>query len=102
MPDSQSNFLSSAQFEVGRYLGDDVFVVFVLSNPTGAGSSTPAVVNVFRGVRVELALSEEWFVEGFVEDRFLRGSGALGQSGLDGEKVVGILTFWDWGYGSQE
>ena len=95
------NFLSSAQFEVGRYLGDDVFVVFVLSDPTQAGSTTP-VVNVLRGVRVELAMSEEWFVEGFWEDRFLRGSGALGQTGLDGEKVVGILTFWDWGYGSRE
>ena len=96
------NFLNSAQFEVGRYLGDDVFVVFVLSNPTQESSSTPAVVNVFRGVRVELALSEEWFVEGFWEDRFLRGSGALGQTPLDGEKVVGILTFWDWGYGSRQ
>ncbi|MSR20258.1 MAG: translocation/assembly module TamB [Gemmatimonadetes bacterium] len=93
--------LTTAQVEVGRYFGDDVFVVFVLGNPTQAGSSTP-VVNVFSGVRVELALSEEWFVEGFWEDRFLRGSGALGQTGLDGQKVVGILTFWDWGYGSPE
>ncbi len=98
-----ANFLSTAQFEVGRYIGDDVFVVFVVSRPSGQGSASTGVgVNFLRGLRVELALSEEWFVEGFIEDRFLRGSGALGQTGLDGEEIVGLLVFRDWGYGSQQ
>lgn len=101
--DLASNFLNTAQFEVGRYIGDDVFVVFVVSRPSGEGAGSTGVgVNFLRGVRVELALSEEWFVEGFIEDRFLRGSGALVQTGLDGEEIVGLLIFRDWGYGSQE
>lgn len=98
------NSLRTAQFEVGAYLGDDVFLVLVLNQPNSAqsGTNTGLVVNFLRGVRVELALTEEWFVEGFVEDRFLRGSGALAQTGLEGEKIVGLLVFRDWGYGSQE
>jgi translocation and assembly module TamB len=99
--DVATNFFNSAQLEVGRYLRDDVFVVLVVSR---GNTSTPqddgGVPDFFRGVRVEYALTDEWFVEGYWEDRFLRGAGNLGQAGLDGEKVVGILTFWDWGYGS--
>jgi hypothetical protein len=53
-------------------------------------------------VRVEFALTDEWFVEGYIEDRFLRGASNLTQAGLDGEQVVGVLTFVDWGYGSRE
>jgi translocation and assembly module TamB len=104
--DFASNVLSSlstAQFEVGRYVGDDVFVVLVLGRaPTGASPNAGVGVKPLRGVRVELALSDEWFVEGFIEDRFLRASAALGQTGLDGEEVVGVLVFRDWGYGSRE
>ncbi|MBM4185388.1 MAG: hypothetical protein FJ207_14420, partial [Gemmatimonadetes bacterium] len=103
--DIASDFLSTAQFEVGRYFGDDVFVVFLLSCPPATGGSASGdcdTTNLFRGVRVELALSEEWFVEGFVEDRLYRGSRTLVQTGLEGQKVVGLLLFRDWGYGSQE
>jgi autotransporter translocation and assembly factor TamB len=96
------NSITTAQVEVGRYLGDDVFVVFVVTPGGTARQGAGAAENFFRGVRVELALTEEWFVEGFVEDRFLRGSGALVQTGLEGQKVVGLLVFRDWGYGSQE
>jgi translocation and assembly module TamB len=102
--DFAQNILSSfttAQYEVGRYLGDDVFVVFVLGAGTSAENS--GIQKLLRGLRVELALSEEWFLEGFVEDRFLRTSAALGQqTGLDGEEIVGVLVFRDWGYGSRE
>jgi autotransporter translocation and assembly factor TamB len=95
--------LSTAQFEVGRYFGDDVFVVFVLGRPpTGSAPDAGVGVKPLRGVRVELALSDEWFVEGFVEDRFLRASNTLMQTGLDGEEVIGVLVFRDWGFGSRE
>jgi translocation and assembly module TamB len=97
------NYLETAQFEVGRYIGDDVFVVLLLScpsNPTGSVASECGAQNFFRGVRVELAITEEVFVEGFFEDRLLRGSGALAQTGL-GSRIVGFLVFRDWGYGSQ-
>jgi len=99
---SLGNSLSTAQVEVGRYLTDDVFVVLIISRPN-AQAINPGLggVDPLRGLRVELALSEEWFVEGFIEDRFLRGSGMLAQTGLDGENIVGLLVFRDWGYGSQ-
>jgi len=100
--DIASNFfssLSTAQFEVGRYIGDNVFVVFIVSAPDQANDSDR---NPLRGVRVEFALTDDWFVEGFWEDRFLRGASNLGQAGLVGEKVIGVLTVWDWGYGSRE
>lgn len=94
---------TNAQVEVGRYFGDDVFVVAVLSQPTAQGTDSGGIgLKQLRGVRVEVALSEEWFVEGFIEDRFLRGSGALVQTGLVGEEIVGLLIFRDWGYGSQD
>jgi hypothetical protein len=58
-------------------------------------------VNFLRGVRVEWALTDNTFVEGFVEDRFLRsGTGGLGVTGLDGDQVVGVLVIREWGYGS--
>jgi len=91
------NSLTAAQYEVGRYFGNDLFVVAVL----GDQSDSDGGVDLFRGVRVELALAETWFVEGFFEDRLLRGSGALSQTGLPGERVIGFLVFRDWGYGSQ-
>jgi hypothetical protein len=94
---------TNAQVEVGRYFGDDIFVVAVLSQFSSQATESPGIgLKQLRGVRVELALTEEWFVEGFVEDRLLRGSGRLVQAGLDGQKVIGLLIFRDWGYGSQE
>jgi hypothetical protein len=97
------NFLNSAQVEVGRYFGEDVFAVLVISRPTETGAEEGSGVNFLRGVRVELALTDNIFVEGFWEDRFLRsGTGGLGVSGLDGTKIVGLLFFRDWGYGSDQ
>src|SRR5690606_3386724 len=100
-----ANFFNSAQLEGGWYLNDDVFVVFIVSRGNDTSGSTQGdsqLTNFFRGVRVEFALTDEWFVEGFVEDRFLRGATGIGlASPLDGEKVVGVLTFWDWGYGAR-
>jgi autotransporter translocation and assembly factor TamB len=91
-----SNFLNTTQFELGRYLGDDLFVVAVLGDRSGSTTE-----GILRGVRLELALTEELFVEGFFEDRLLRGSGSLAQTGLPGERIIGFLFFRDWGYGSQ-
>ena len=100
-----SSFLSTAQLEVGRYLGDDVFVALVISRPSSQ-ATTPtndgSPVNFLRGVRVEWSLTDNMSVEGFIEDRFLRsGTGGLGSTGLDGDRVVGFLVIRDWGYGSE-
>jgi len=96
-----TNSLTRAQLEVGRYIGDDAFVVLVLT-PFDQSPGLAGEENLFRGVRVEYALADEWFVEAFWEDRFLRGGSNLAQAGLVGEKVIGVLTFIDWGYGSRE
>jgi translocation and assembly module TamB len=102
--DFATNFFNTAQLETGFYIGDDVFLLLLIANPTDqAESANQGVgVNFLRGVRVEFALTDEWFVEGYIEDRFLRGASNLTGAGLDGEQVVGVLTFVDWGYGSRE
>jgi hypothetical protein len=101
-----ANFLTTAQLEVGRYLGDDVFVVLVISQPSSQPTSAPGEgigVDILRGVRVEWSLTDNIFVEGFIEDRFLRsGTGGLGATGLDGGQVLGVLVIREWGYGSQQ
>jgi len=98
-----ADFVSNAQLEAGRYLGDDVFVVLVFSTPTDQAAGDEGGVSFLRGVRVEWALSDEYFLEGFVEDLFLRsGTAGLGAAGLDGVQVVGMYLFREWGYGSQQ
>ncbi|HUP51316.1 MAG TPA: translocation/assembly module TamB [Longimicrobiales bacterium] len=99
------NFLSSAQLEVGQYLADDVFVVLVISGPSAQATSAANEgigVEFLQGIRVEWTLTDNTFVEGFIEDRFLRsGTGGLGVAGLDGGQVLGVLVIREWGYGSQ-
>jgi hypothetical protein len=58
--------------------------------------------NTVAGVRVEIAATDRFNYELFVEDRFLRSSGGLaGSSGLleSNEKVLGVFLFREWGYG---
>jgi hypothetical protein len=87
--------LGRTQFEAGRYLGRDIFVVLVLG-PTGDDDTA----NWFGGARVEWALTDDYNVEGFFEDRFLR-SGAAGfalPGLLDNNRVMGLFVFREWGY----
>jgi hypothetical protein len=95
------NVFGGTQVELGKYLNDDVFVIFVLGGQDAADGEGTSFT--FRGVRMELALPESLFLEVFMEDRLLRsGSGVLSASDLDGEVTVGILLFREWGYGSQQ
>jgi hypothetical protein len=83
------------QIELGRYVGPDAFVVMVI-RPFDTGSQ-----NAVAGVRVEWALTDDYNVEGFFEDRFLRsGSQLLGSSNglLENERILGVLFFREWGY----
>jgi hypothetical protein len=97
------NFLSTAQVELGRYVTDDVFLVLVLARGTPQATGEGASVNPLRGVRVEWALTDEIFVEGFIEDRFLRsGTSGLGVTGLEGVQILGAFVFGEWGYGSDD
>ncbi|MDA0328620.1 MAG: translocation/assembly module TamB [Gemmatimonadetes bacterium] len=82
------------QVELGRYVGDELFVVVVWR------PQRPDNANQFPGVRVEWALTDELSIEGFLEDRFLRSaSSTLGATGqLDNQQIWGIFLFRDWGY----
>jgi hypothetical protein len=97
------NLLRNALVEAGRYLTDDLFLVFVIGSRAGAtGAQEDAGGVGLLGVRLELALTDNFFVEGFAENRFLRsGSGGLGVSGLEEGMIYGAFLFRDWGYGSQ-
>jgi translocation and assembly module TamB len=96
------NVFGGTQVELGKYLNDDVFVILVLGGTNAATADGSGTSFTFRGVRMELAVAESWFVEGFVEDRFLQSTtGGLGLVGLDDSKVVGVLVFGEWGYGSR-
>ncbi|MDH3206590.1 MAG: translocation/assembly module TamB [Gemmatimonadota bacterium] len=97
------NVFAGTQVELGKYLNDDVFVIFVLGGQNAAGGDGAGASVTFRGVRMELALAEDVFLEAFWEDQFIRsGTGGLGASGLEGNKLVGLLLFGEWGYGSQQ
>ncbi len=94
------NVLGGTQVELGKYLNDRVFVIFVLGGRQG-DQGTGASLQL-RGVRLELAVAENFFIEGFVEDRFLRSGSTLGSTDLDGRPIIGAFLFREWGYGSSQ
>lgn len=90
-------YVADTQLELGRYIGDDVFAVAVL-RLWDAGAQDQ---NTVAGLRVEWALTDDYNVEGFLEDRFLRsGSVALGSSSglLENDRIWGVFFFREWGY----
>ena len=89
-----ANSLAGTQVEVGQYIGENVFVVVVLRPVADQGSGSH-----LAGTRVEWALTDDVFVEGFVEDRFLR-SRTLGFAdlGFRQSRVMGVFIFREWGY----
>jgi hypothetical protein len=92
------SFVGDTQVELGRYLGDDLFLIMVL-RPFDTG---PQDQNNVAGIRVEWALTDDYNSELFYEDRFLRSSSALlgSSSGLvDNTRVYGVFLFREWGYG---
>jgi hypothetical protein len=82
------------QVEFGQYISDDVFVVLIFRAPSDRGG---AASNAFGGARVEVAMTDDYNLQAFWEDRFLRSNlGALTQ--LDPSKIVGVFIFREWGY----
>ena len=80
--------------EAGRYLGRDFFVVLVLRPSPEPDNSNP-----FGGARVEWEPLDEYHVEAFFEDRYLR-SGAGGfalPSLLQDQRILGVFVFKEWG-----
>jgi autotransporter translocation and assembly factor TamB len=92
--------LGSTQVELGKYLNDRVFVVFVLGGTEGDQESGASLQ--LRGVRLELALDDSFYLEGFMEDRFLRTGSTFGSADLDGTEILGFFLFGEWGFGSRQ
>ena len=86
---------SGTQVEVGQYLGEDVFVVFIF-RPLSRQNPNQGF---FGGARVEGTLTDELNIQGFWEDRFLRSRvGGFGDLGVQASQVVGVFIFREWGY----
>jgi TamB, inner membrane protein subunit of TAM complex len=86
--------LAGTQFEVGQYLGEDVFIVVILRPLTDQRTGA----SFLGGARLEWTLTNDYTVEGFVEDRFLRsGTAGFGDLGLQ-SRIVGVFVFREWGY----
>lgn len=84
---------AGTQVEVGQYIGENVFVVLIFRAPDQSGSQ-----DVFGGARVEVQMTDDYNVQGFWEDRFLRSrAGGFGELYED-EKIVGVFIFREWGY----
>lgn len=92
-----SDYLTDTQVELGRYFGDDTFMVVVFRPPDASSQDEDPI----GGVRVEYALTEDYNVEGFFEDRFLRsGTQFFGASSglLESERILGVFFFREWGF----
>jgi hypothetical protein len=91
------DLLGDTQLELGRYVGDDLFVIMVI-RPFDTAAQTQ---NTVAGIRVEIALTDDYNVEMFYEDRFLRSTSSLlgTSSGLpEDSRVLGVFLFREWGY----
>ncbi|MHB1192751.1 MAG: translocation/assembly module TamB domain-containing protein [Longimicrobiales bacterium] len=87
--------LAGTQIEVGQYLGERVFFVLIFRPLSGQTSGQ----SFFGGARVEVALTDNYNVQAFWEDRFLRSRvGGFGDLGIQASQVVGVFVFREWGY----
>ena len=93
--------LATTEVEIGQYIGQDAFAVLVLrplAQQTGVGG-------FFGGVRVDWGFGDEYWVETFVADRYLRGGsgglggiGTLGGLGIAPQQIVGVFLFKEIGW----
>jgi autotransporter translocation and assembly factor TamB len=92
---SLASTLAGTQIEIGQYLGENVFFVLLFRPRPEPGTGR----GYFGGARVEVALTEDYNVQGFWEDRFLRGrGGAFGDLPFLSTQVLGVFIFREWGY----
>jgi hypothetical protein len=85
---------AGTQIEVGQYFFSDYFAVLTLRPLTGSGRS-----RLVGGFRLEWQASDQYHVEAFAEDRFLRGGGVgFEDLGLESSRIYGFTFFREWGY----
>ncbi|MBI4546110.1 MAG: translocation/assembly module TamB [Gemmatimonadetes bacterium] len=86
-----SGLLGGAQVELGRYLGQNLFLAFTQRIGNAQRYSEP-------GVRLEWRFHPTWTAAAFAEDRFARNPAFGLEQGLELRKVYGFFLFRDWGY----
>ncbi len=91
-----ANSVANTQVEVGRYFfGGDYFAALVLRPLSDLGPSG----SLLGGFRVEWQASDQYHLEVFAEDRFLRsGSFGFQELGLRSSLIYGLSFFREWGY----
>jgi hypothetical protein len=87
---------SGTQVEVGRYFGGgDYFGALVLRPLAGVGSRG----SVLGGARIEWQASDQYHLEVFAEDQFLRvGSVGFQDLGINSFLIYGVALYREWGY----
>ncbi len=91
-----AGLFSATQIEMGRYIGDNVFLAVTLRPLTGSDAARQIQL---PSARLEWRFREDWSTESFVEDRLARqGRSAFGELDNDVRRVFGISLFRDWGY----
>ena len=87
---------SSLQVEVGRYVGDNVFLTGVYQRGVCADPTVPVGTG---GVRVEVGMPRNVKLEGFLEGRCTRERyRGLGDLSLKLARIWGFSIFREWGY----
>jgi len=90
-----SGLFADTEIEMGRYVGENVFLSVVLRPLTGPDSSR----RTLPGARVEWRFEQFWSLRGFVEDRLTRpGGSGFGELDNNFARVFGLSLFGDWGY----
>ncbi|MDE0393938.1 MAG: translocation/assembly module TamB [Gammaproteobacteria bacterium] len=91
-----AGLFSDTQIEMGRYMGENVFLAVTIRPVTG---STAARRVQLPSARLEWRFREDWSTESFIEDRLARqGRSSFGELDNDTRRVFGISVFRDWGY----
>lgn len=91
-----AGLFSDTQIEMGRYVGENVFLAVTLRPVT---ESTAARRVQLPSARLEWRFREDWSTESFIEDRLARqGRSSFGELDNDTRRIFGISVFRDWGY----
>ncbi len=85
----------ATQVEVGQYLTEDIFAALQW-RPIRADNSS---LKPLAALRIEGRLADNWTLEGYMEDRFLRTSMfLLGSGDIETEYSFGFFLYRQWGY----
>jgi translocation and assembly module TamB len=84
------SFLAGTQVELGRYLGDNLFLAFT-QQISAAAYQKP-------GARLEWRFLPTWTAEAFLEDRFARTPSPGLEQTFEARKIGGFFLYREWGF----